>query len=166
MSMSLSAVCSFICHVSCKDHAPLICPIPAEQAKRPQGIDVQRGIGTAYKGYVRVRPPPPTGIVPVLKVHGLMSGFCQIPKPSGVKKGWQRAFAVASDCKLFLYDVPEGKSTQPGVVASLVLDLRYRFTGSPLQEALVRRLDCSGSDQERFLSETRISLSALFWRQM
>ncbi|XP_062267051.1 serine/threonine-protein kinase MRCK beta isoform X1 [Platichthys flesus] len=93
-------VCSFICHISCKDHAPLVCPIPAEQAKRPQGIDVQRGIGTAYKGYVR------------------------IPKPSGVKKGWQRAFAVVSDCKLFLYDVPEGKSTQPGVVASLVLDLR------------------------------------------
>ncbi|XP_061669010.1 serine/threonine-protein kinase MRCK beta isoform X2 [Syngnathoides biaculeatus] len=93
-------VCSFICHVACKDHAPLVCPIPAEQAKRPQGVDVQRGIGTAYKGYVR------------------------IPKPSGVKKGWQRAFAVVSDCKLFLYDVPEGKSTQPGVVASLVLDLR------------------------------------------
>uniref|UniRef100_A0A3Q3JZT1 non-specific serine/threonine protein kinase n=1 Tax=Monopterus albus TaxID=43700 RepID=A0A3Q3JZT1_MONAL len=93
-------VCSFICHVSCKDHAPLVCPIPAEQAKRPQGIDVQRGIGTAYRGYVR------------------------IPKPSGVKKGWQRAFAVVSDCKLFLYDIPEGKSTQPGVVASLVLDLR------------------------------------------
>uniref|UniRef100_A0A8C9Z1W7 non-specific serine/threonine protein kinase n=1 Tax=Sander lucioperca TaxID=283035 RepID=A0A8C9Z1W7_SANLU len=93
-------VCSFVCHVSCKDHAPLVCPIPAEHAKRPQGIDVQRGIGTAYKGYVR------------------------IPKPSGVKKGWQRAYALVSDCKLFLYDIPEGKSTQPGVVASLVLDLR------------------------------------------
>uniref|UniRef100_A0A1A8EUV5 non-specific serine/threonine protein kinase n=2 Tax=Nothobranchius korthausae TaxID=1143690 RepID=A0A1A8EUV5_9TELE len=93
-------VCSFICHISCKEHAPPVCPIPAEQAKRPQGIDVQRGIGTAYKGYVR------------------------IPKPSGVKKGWQRAFAVVSDCKLFLYDIPEAKSTQPGVVASLVLDLR------------------------------------------
>ncbi|XP_072218144.1 serine/threonine-protein kinase MRCK beta isoform X2 [Leuresthes tenuis] len=92
--------CSFICHVTCKDHAPLVCPIPVEQTKRPQGIDVQRGIGTAYKGYVRV------------------------PKPSGVKKGWQRAFAVVSDCKLFLYDILEGKSTQPGVAASLVLDLR------------------------------------------
>ncbi|KAK5902977.1 hypothetical protein CgunFtcFv8_006797 [Champsocephalus gunnari] len=56
--------------------------------------------GTAYRGYVR------------------------IPKPSGVKKGWQRAFALVSDCKLFLYDVPEGKTPQPGVVASLVLDLR------------------------------------------
>ncbi|KAM4522872.1 serine/threonine-protein kinase MRCK beta isoform 3-T3 [Odontesthes bonariensis] len=93
-------VCTFICHVTCKDHAPLVCPIPAEQTKRPQGIDVQRGIGTAYKGYVRV------------------------PKPSGVKKGWQRAFAVVSDCKLFLYDILEGKSTLPGVAASLVLDLR------------------------------------------
>uniref|UniRef100_A0A673FWQ8 non-specific serine/threonine protein kinase n=1 Tax=Sinocyclocheilus rhinocerous TaxID=307959 RepID=A0A673FWQ8_9TELE len=93
-------VCSFICHVSCKDNAPQVCPIPPEQAKRPLGIDVQRGIGTAYKGFVR------------------------IPKPTGVKKGWQRAYAVVCDCKLFLYEVPEGKSTQPGVMASQVLDLR------------------------------------------
>ncbi|XP_062974151.1 serine/threonine-protein kinase MRCK beta isoform X4 [Elgaria multicarinata webbii] len=93
-------VCSFACHVSCKDSSPQVCPIPPEQAKRPLGVDVQRGIGTAYKGYVKV------------------------PKPTGVKKGWQRAYAVVCDCKLFLYDVPEGKSTQPGVVASQVLDLR------------------------------------------
>lgn len=31
---------------------------------------------------------------------------------------------MVCDCKLFLYDLPEGKSTQPGVVASQVLDLR------------------------------------------
>ncbi|XP_059541781.1 serine/threonine-protein kinase MRCK beta isoform X3 [Myotis daubentonii] len=93
-------VCSFACHVSCRDSAPQVCPLPPEQAKRPLGVDVQRGIGTAYKGYVKV------------------------PKPTGVKKGWQRAYAVVCDCKLFLYDLPEGKSTQPGVVASQVLDLR------------------------------------------
>ncbi|KAA0708759.1 Serine/threonine-protein kinase MRCK beta [Triplophysa tibetana] len=93
-------VCSFICHVSCKDNAPQLCPIPPEQAKRPLGIDVHRGIGTAYKGFVR------------------------IPKPTGVKKGWQRAYAVVCDCKLFLYEVAEGKSTQPVVMASQVLDLR------------------------------------------
>ncbi|XP_053737831.1 serine/threonine-protein kinase MRCK beta isoform X1 [Synchiropus splendidus] len=93
-------VCPFVCHVTCKDHAPQVCPIPGDQAKRPLGVDVQRGRGTAYKGYVRV------------------------PKPSGVKKGWQRAYAVVSDCRLFLYDVQEGKSTQPGSAASLVLDLR------------------------------------------
>lgn len=94
-------VCSFVCHVTCRDHAPQICPIPTEL--RPAGIDMQRGIGTAFKGYVRV------------------------PKPSGVKKGWQRVWAVVSDCRLFFYDVPEGKSTQPGNSASLVLDLRDEF---------------------------------------
>ncbi|EMP32885.1 Serine/threonine-protein kinase MRCK beta [Chelonia mydas] len=47
-------VCSFACHVSCKDSAPQVCPIPPEQAKRPLGVDVQRGIGMAYKGYVKV----------------------------------------------------------------------------------------------------------------
>ncbi|XP_075471133.1 serine/threonine-protein kinase MRCK beta isoform X2 [Ascaphus truei] len=93
-------VCPFACHVSCKDSSSQLCPIPAEQAKRPLGVDVQRGIGTAYKGYVR------------------------IPKPTGVKKGWQRAYAVVCDCKLFLYDVPEGRATQPGVIASQVVDLR------------------------------------------
>ncbi|XP_040188904.1 serine/threonine-protein kinase MRCK beta isoform X2 [Rana temporaria] len=93
-------VCPFSCHVSCKDSSPQVCPIPQEQSKRPLGVDVQRGIGTAYKGFVR------------------------IPKPTGVKKGWQRAYAVVCDCKLFLYDVPEGKSMQPGVVASQVVDLR------------------------------------------
>ncbi|XP_053783557.1 serine/threonine-protein kinase MRCK beta isoform X1 [Desmodus rotundus] len=93
-------VCAFACHVSCRDSAPQVCPVPPEQSKRPLGVDVQRGIGTAYKGYVKV------------------------PKPTGVKKGWQRAYAVVCDCKLFLYDLPEGKSTQPGVVASQVLDLR------------------------------------------
>ncbi|XP_058511445.1 serine/threonine-protein kinase MRCK beta isoform X1 [Ochotona princeps] len=93
-------VCSFACHIACRDSAPQVCPIPPEQSKRPLGVDVQRGIGTAYKGYVKV------------------------PKPSGVKKGWQRAYAVVCDCKLFLYDLPEGKSAQPGVMASHVLDLR------------------------------------------
>ncbi|XP_069063399.1 serine/threonine-protein kinase MRCK beta [Pleurodeles waltl] len=93
-------VCPFACHALCKDSAPQVCPIPPEQAKRPLGVDVQRGIGTAYKGFVK------------------------IPKPTGVKKGWQRAYAVVCDCKLFLYEVPEGKSNQPGVVASQVLDLR------------------------------------------
>ncbi|KAG7272612.1 hypothetical protein CRUP_033121, partial [Coryphaenoides rupestris] len=59
-----------------------------------------RGIGTAYKAWVR------------------------IPKPTGVRKGWQKAFAVVCDCKLFLYEIPEGKTNQPGVTATLVLDLR------------------------------------------
>ncbi|PKU35867.1 serine threonine-protein kinase mrck alpha [Limosa lapponica baueri] len=85
---------------TCEDKAPAVCPIPPEQTKGPLGIDPQKGIGTAYEGHVRV------------------------PKPAGVKKGWQRALAVICDFKLFLYDVAEGKASQPSVVVSQVIDMR------------------------------------------
>lgn len=48
----------------------------------------------------------------------------KIPKPAGVKKGWQRALAVVCDFKLFLYDIAEGKASQPSVVVSQVIDMR------------------------------------------
>ncbi|XP_067097209.1 serine/threonine-protein kinase MRCK alpha isoform X2 [Osmerus mordax] len=93
-------VCNFSCHVTCADKAPAVCPVPQDQTKGPLGIDPQRGIGTAYEGHVRV------------------------PKPTGVKKGWQRAVAVVCDFKLFLYELGEGKATQPSVVVSQVIDMR------------------------------------------
>ncbi|XP_055005329.1 serine/threonine-protein kinase MRCK alpha isoform X2 [Boleophthalmus pectinirostris] len=93
-------VCNFSCHVTCADKAPAVCPVPQDQTKGPLGIDPQRGIGTAYEGTVRV------------------------PKPTGVKKGWQRAMAVVCDFKLFLYELGEGKATQPSVVVSQVIDMR------------------------------------------
>ncbi|XP_033051154.1 serine/threonine-protein kinase MRCK alpha isoform X11 [Trachypithecus francoisi] len=93
-------VCGFSCHITCVNKAPSICPVPPEQTKGPLGIDPQRGIGTAYEGHVR------------------------IPKPAGVKKGWQRALAIVCDFKLFLYDIAEGKASQPSVVISQVIDMR------------------------------------------
>ncbi|KAG5847079.1 serine/threonine-protein kinase MRCK alpha-like isoform X3 [Anguilla anguilla] len=93
-------VCNFSCHVTCADKVPAVCPIPPEQTKGPLGIDPQKGIGTAYEGHVRV------------------------PKPAGVKKGWQRAIAVVCDFKLFLYDLAESKTSQPSVVVSQVIDMR------------------------------------------
>ncbi|XP_041420163.1 serine/threonine-protein kinase MRCK alpha isoform X3 [Xenopus laevis] len=93
-------VCGFSCHVTCADKAPAVCPIPADQTKGPLGIDPQKGIGTAYEGHVKV------------------------PKPAGVKKGWQRAMAVVCDFKLFLYEIAEGKSSQPSCVVSQVIDMR------------------------------------------
>ncbi|XP_008156218.2 serine/threonine-protein kinase MRCK alpha isoform X3 [Eptesicus fuscus] len=92
--------CGFSCHITCVNKAPTACPVPPEQTKGPLGIDPQKGIGTAYEGHVR------------------------IPKPAGVKKGWQRALAVVCDFKLFLYDVAEGKASQPSVVVSQVIDMR------------------------------------------
>ncbi|KAM9465913.1 serine/threonine-protein kinase MRCK alpha isoform 1-T1 [Clarias gariepinus] len=93
-------VCNFSCHVTCADRAPAVCPIPPDQTKGPLGIDTQKGIGTAYEGHVRV------------------------PKPAGVKKGWQKALAVVCDFKLFLYELAEGKVAQPSVVVSQVIDMR------------------------------------------
>ncbi|XP_049632347.1 serine/threonine-protein kinase MRCK alpha isoform X4 [Suncus etruscus] len=93
-------VCGFSCHITCVNKAPTTCPVPPEQTKGPLGIDPQKGIGTAYEGHVR------------------------IPKPAGVKKGWQRALAVVCDFKLFLYDIAEGKVSQPSVVVSQVIDMR------------------------------------------
>ncbi|XP_049724028.1 serine/threonine-protein kinase MRCK alpha isoform X10 [Elephas maximus indicus] len=93
-------VCGFSCHITCVNKAPTTCPVPPEQTKGPLGIDPQKGIGTAYEGHVR------------------------IPKPAGVKKGWQRALAVVCDFKLFLYDIAEGKASQPSVVVSQVIDMR------------------------------------------
>ncbi|XP_028996108.1 serine/threonine-protein kinase MRCK alpha isoform X3 [Betta splendens] len=102
-------VCNFSCHVTCADKAPAVCPVPQDQTKGPLGIDPQRGIGTAYEGHVRV------------------------PKPTGVKKGWQRAMAVVCDFKLFLYELGEGKATQPSVVVSQVIDMRdEEFSVSPV----------------------------------
>lgn len=48
----------------------------------------------------------------------------KVPKPAGVKKGWQRALAVVCDFKLFLYDIAEGKASQPSSVISQVIDMR------------------------------------------
>ncbi|XP_006871327.1 PREDICTED: serine/threonine-protein kinase MRCK alpha isoform X3 [Chrysochloris asiatica] len=93
-------VCGFSCHITCVNKAPTTCPVPSEQTKGPLGIDPQKGIGTAYEGYIRM------------------------PKPAGVKKGWQRALAVVCDFKLFLYDVAEGKASQPSVIVSQVIDMR------------------------------------------
>ncbi|XP_052057178.1 serine/threonine-protein kinase MRCK alpha isoform X2 [Apodemus sylvaticus] len=93
-------VCGFSCHITCVNKAPTACPIPPEQTKGPLGIDPQKGVGTAYEGHVR------------------------IPKPAGVKKGWQRALAVVCDFKLFLYEIAEGKASQPSSVISQVIDMR------------------------------------------
>ena len=46
--------CGYACHVGCSDKAPALCPVPADQTKRPLGIDPHKGIGTAYEGFVKV----------------------------------------------------------------------------------------------------------------
>lgn len=73
--------CGFACHVSCANLGIQQCPCD-DSRQRPVGIDPQRGIGTAYEGYVKIP-----------KARG------------GVRKGWVRMFVVVCDFKLFLYDL-------------------------------------------------------------
>uniref|UniRef100_A0A8C4VXN6 non-specific serine/threonine protein kinase n=1 Tax=Gopherus evgoodei TaxID=1825980 RepID=A0A8C4VXN6_9SAUR len=91
--------CNYVCHVSCAG-GMAICPTPPEQLRKTMGVNPVTGTGTAFEGYLSV------------------------PKPAGVKKGWQRAFAMVSDFKLFLYDVPEGRGSQCGVNVMQVVDMR------------------------------------------
>uniref|UniRef100_A0A8C2HZL8 Serine/threonine-protein kinase MRCK alpha n=1 Tax=Cyprinus carpio TaxID=7962 RepID=A0A8C2HZL8_CYPCA len=110
--ITMSIFCNFSCHVTCADKAPSVCPVAPDQTKGKLGIDTQRGIGTAYEGHLR------------------------IPKPTGVKKGWQRVLAVVCDFKLFLYELGEGKGAQPGVIVNQVIDMRdEEFSASSVLES-------------------------------
>ncbi|XP_071961826.1 serine/threonine-protein kinase MRCK alpha-like [Antedon mediterranea] len=93
-------VCKFVCHSSCAEKTRGVCPMPPDQSKRPLGIDPNRGIGTAYEGYV------------------------SIPKPGGVRKGWMRQHAVVCDFKLFLFDMAEGRGGASTNKITHVIDMR------------------------------------------
>ncbi|XP_060106222.1 serine/threonine-protein kinase MRCK gamma [Heteronotia binoei] len=100
--------CNFVCHASCAGGVS-ICPAPPEQLQKTMGVNPTTGTGTAFEG------------------------FLSVPKPAGVKKGWQRAFAVISDFKIFLFDVPEGKTWQCDVGVMHVTDMRdENFSVAPV----------------------------------
>lgn len=86
-------VCGFACHVSCANQGQQQCPCD-DARQRPVGIDPQKGIGTAYEGYVKI--PRARG---------------------GVRKGWVRMFVVVCDFKLFLYDL-NSSSEMSGLTGS------------------------------------------------
>lgn len=89
--------CQYRCHIHCIEKAPSICPIPEEQTTNVYpGINLDKGIGTAFEGYAKV------------------------PKPGGIKKGWTRQFIVVCDFKLFLFDT----TAETSHITHQVLDMR------------------------------------------
>ena len=122
--------CQMSCHVHCKDKAVPTCPLPPGQgtlrvrsfmcghlhvhalpsppplpisAKLPFGIDIHHGVGTACEGWIK------------------------IPKPGGVRRGWQRAYAIVCDFKVFLHE-PSNDIHTPAVGATHIFDIRYMYS--------------------------------------
>ncbi|XP_021567293.1 serine/threonine-protein kinase MRCK alpha-like [Carlito syrichta] len=91
--------CGFLCHTTCVEKVPQVCPVPSQQKKDSFCLDPREGTGTACEGQVWV------------------------PKKTGVKNGWQRTLAIVCDFKLFLYDINE-EDLKPSVVVSQVIDMR------------------------------------------
>ncbi|XP_020823967.1 LOW QUALITY PROTEIN: serine/threonine-protein kinase MRCK gamma [Phascolarctos cinereus] len=101
-------VCSYFCHSTCAPLAPP-CPVPPELLRTVLGVNAETGIGTAYEG------------------------FLSVPRPSGVRRGWQRVFAVLSDLRLLLYDAPDPKLCPASSALIQTLDLRDpRFSAAPV----------------------------------
>uniref|UniRef100_A0A8C0R1G5 non-specific serine/threonine protein kinase n=1 Tax=Canis lupus dingo TaxID=286419 RepID=A0A8C0R1G5_CANLU len=71
--------CGYFCHSACVPQAPP-CPVPPDHLRTALGVHPETGTGTAYEG------------------------FLSVPRPSGVRRGWQRVFAALSDSRLLLFD--------------------------------------------------------------
>lgn len=54
-----------------------------------------------------------------------MPTFPQVPRPSGVRRGWQRVYAALSDSRLLLFDAPDPRASPASGALLQALDLRW-----------------------------------------
>ncbi|PNI93983.1 CDC42BPG isoform 1 [Pan troglodytes] len=100
--------CGYFCHTTCAPQAPP-CPVPPDLLCTALGVHPETGTGTAYEG------------------------FLSVPRPSGVRRGWQRVFAALSDSRLLLFDAPDPRLSPPSRALLQVLDLRDpQFSATPV----------------------------------
>lgn len=101
-------VCGYFCHPTCAPQAPP-CPVPPALLHTALGVHPETGTGTAYEG------------------------FLSVPRPSGVRRGWQRVFAALSDSRLLLFDAPDPKLSPASGALLQALDLRDpQFSATPV----------------------------------
>lgn len=100
--------CGYFCHSACASQAPP-CPVPPELLRTALGVHPETGTGTAYEG------------------------FLSVPRPSGVRRGWQRVYAALSDSRLLLFDAPDPRGSLASGVLLQALDLRDpQFSATPV----------------------------------
>ncbi|XP_052047648.1 serine/threonine-protein kinase MRCK gamma isoform X2 [Apodemus sylvaticus] len=100
--------CGYFCHSACVAQAPP-CPVPPELLRTALGVHPETGTGTAYEG------------------------FLSVPRPSGVRRGWQRVYAALSDSRLLLFDAPDPRGSLASGVLLQALDLRDpQFSATPV----------------------------------
>ncbi|XP_045871960.1 serine/threonine-protein kinase MRCK gamma isoform X4 [Meles meles] len=90
--------CGYFCHSACAPQAPP-CPVPPDLLRAALGVHPETGTGTAYEG------------------------FLSVPRPSGVRRGWQRVFAALSDSRLLLFDAPDPRLSPASGALMQALDL-------------------------------------------
>ncbi|XP_053515218.1 serine/threonine-protein kinase MRCK gamma isoform X1 [Artibeus jamaicensis] len=100
--------CGYFCHSTCAPQAPP-CPVPSDLLCAALGVHPETGTGTAYEG------------------------FLSVPRPSGVRRGWQRVFAALSDSRLLLFDAPDPRLSPASGALLQALDLRDpQFSATPV----------------------------------
>ncbi|XP_037694284.1 serine/threonine-protein kinase MRCK gamma isoform X3 [Choloepus didactylus] len=100
--------CGYFCHSACAPQAPP-CPVPPDLLRTALGVHPETGTGTAYEG------------------------FLSVPRPSGVRRGWQRVFAALSDSRLLLFDAPDPRLSPATGALLQALDLRDpQFSATPV----------------------------------
>ncbi|XP_069327737.1 serine/threonine-protein kinase MRCK gamma [Eulemur rufifrons] len=100
--------CGYFCHSTCVPQAPP-CPVPPDLLHTALGVHPETGTGTAYEG------------------------FLSVPRPSGVRRGWQRVFAALSDSRLLLFDAPDPRLSPASGALLQALDLRDpQFSATPV----------------------------------
>uniref|UniRef100_A0A2K5E6N7 Serine/threonine-protein kinase MRCK gamma n=1 Tax=Aotus nancymaae TaxID=37293 RepID=A0A2K5E6N7_AOTNA len=100
--------CGYFCHATCAPQAPP-CPVPPDLLRTALGVHPETGTGTAYEG------------------------FLSVPRPSGVRRGWQRVFAALSDSRLLLFDAPDPRLSPTSGALLQALDLRDpHFSATPV----------------------------------
>ncbi|KAM5248465.1 serine/threonine-protein kinase MRCK gamma [Ctenodactylus gundi] len=100
--------CGYFCHSGCAPQAPP-CPVPPDLLRTALGVHPETGTGTAFEG------------------------FLSVPRPSGVRRGWQRVYAALSDSRLLLFDAPDPRVSPASGALLQALDLRDpQFSATPV----------------------------------